>query len=119
MHEVTPDFDVGTVDDREVGTYALDEGDETRHLRVICSSRERAVQPATSVCLPMKAMSTPPGARGPPSAVHRRPFLRIQASKFSIASLVRRRLGSATPWRMLWLFFVVRKTEGDGFGTYL
>ena len=67
----------------------------------------------------MNAMSTPPGARGPPSAVQRRPFFRIHASKLSFASFVRRRLGSATPWRMLWLFFVVRNTDGDGFGTYL
>lgn len=64
-------------------------------------------------------MSTPPGARGPPSAVQRRPFFRIHASKFSFCSLVRRKLGSATPCRMLWLFFVVRNTLGDGLGTYL
>ena len=67
----------------------------------------------------MKAMSTPPWARGPPSAVHRRPFLRIQASKADLASLVNLRSGSATPWRILWLFFVVLKTAGLGFGTYL
>ena len=67
----------------------------------------------------MKAISTPPSARGPPSAVHRRPFLRIQASKAALASGVNLRSGSATPWRMLWLFFVVLKTAGLGFGTYL
>ena len=67
----------------------------------------------------MKAISHPPGASGPPSAVQRRPFFRIHASKFSFCSLVRRRLGSATPCRMLWLFFVVRKTDGEGLGTYL
>ena len=67
----------------------------------------------------MTAMSTPPGARGPPSAVHLNPFLRIQASKASLASLVIRRSGGETPCKILWLFLVVRKTLGEGFGTYL
>jgi len=67
----------------------------------------------------MKAISTPPGARGPPSAVQRRPFFKIQASKPSFASWVKRRSGAATPCKILWLFLVVRKTLGDGFGTYL
>src|SRR5688572_19362365 len=67
----------------------------------------------------MKATSTPPGARGPPSAVHLNPFLVIQASKPSFCSCVKRRSGAATPCKMLWLFLVVRKTLGDGFGTYL
>lgn len=67
----------------------------------------------------MKAISTPPLASGPPSAVHLRPFFWIQASNWSLASCVRRRSGGATPCRMLWLFFVVRNTAGDGLGTYL
>ncbi|KAL9714779.1 hypothetical protein Ac2012v2_001439 [Leucoagaricus gongylophorus] len=67
----------------------------------------------------MKATSTPPGARGPPSAVQRSPFLRIQASKLSCACRVSRRSGAATPCRMLWLFLVILNTAGDGFGTYL
>jgi hypothetical protein len=68
---------------------------------------------------PINAMSTPPGANGPPSAVHRKPFLRIQASNPSLFSCVNLNSGGATPCKILWLFLVVRKTLGDGFGTYL
>lgn len=35
VDQVTSDLDVRTVDDRQVGAHALDQGDESRHLRVI------------------------------------------------------------------------------------
>lgn len=120
VNKITPYFDVGTIDNRELRPHFFDERNQTWHLRIICDvSSWYQVEKFNLEYQPMKATSTPPGAKGPPSAVQRRPFFKIHASKASLASCVRRRSGAATPCRILWLFLVVRNTAGDGFGTYL
>jgi len=92
----------------------------------------------------MMAISMPPGASGPPSqSQYCSALYSIQSVIACAASGVRRKAGSAIPCRILvglrkvnevtighiqiltiekrtlWLFFVMRNTVGDGFGTYL
>jgi len=68
----------------------------------------------------MTTTSAPPLARGPPGESQLRSALvRIHSSIWALWSLLRRALGGATPWRMLWFVFVMRKTRGLGLGTYL
>jgi hypothetical protein len=97
VNEVTANLDVRSVDDWQVRAILLDEWDETWHLGVIWGGSISEVVQERSRHSPMKAMSTPPSAKGPPSVVHLSPFLRIHASKLALASSVKRRLGSATP----------------------
>lgn len=77
--EVAPDLDVGAVNNGQVRAHAPDERDESRHLGVICTTvlRVRYAYTRKVEDEPMKAMSTPPFASGPPSAVQRKPFFKI------------------------------------------
>jgi hypothetical protein len=50
---------------------------------------------------------------------YRLAFCRHQSSSMLIWSAVRWDPVVSTPWRMLWLFLVMRKTSGLGRGTYL
>lgn len=97
VDQVASNLDMRSVDDWQVRAILLDEWDETWHLRIVWGGSISEVDQERSKHLPMKAISTPPSANGPPSVVHRSPFLRIHASKLALASSVKRRLGSATP----------------------
>ena len=35
MNKITPDFDVGAIDDRKIRSNFFDKWDETRHLRIV------------------------------------------------------------------------------------
>ena len=67
--------------------------------------------------------SAPPfdrGASGHPSFVQKRIALSIpQSSTTFWLSALNRSSALATPWRMLWLVLVIRKTAGFGLGTDL
>ena len=80
LNKIAADLDVRAVDDGKLGSDFLDKWNETGHLRVVCSCCQRGHQGMDERRLPMKATSTPPGASGPPSAVHLSPFFKIQAS---------------------------------------
>lgn len=71
----------------------------------------------------MIKISAPPsegGHRGPPGRVqYRLAFSSIHSLRSRLFSVLRYSSGDETPWRMLWLFLVTRKTPGRGFGTYL
>ena len=80
LDKIAADLDVRAVDNGKLGSNFLDEGNKTGHLRVIYSCCQRGHQGVDESDLPIKATSTPPGASGPPGAVHLRPFFKIQAS---------------------------------------
>jgi len=67
-------------------------------------------------CAPPKEM----GARGPFSAIQKSSALDSDhSSSFLISSAVRRLPDPATPWRTLWLSFVIRNISARATGQYL
>lgn len=67
--------------------------------------------------------SAPPsegGFSGPSGHIqYRLAFSLIHSITISLFSFDTRSPGLDTPWRILWMVFVTRKTPGRGFGTYL
>jgi hypothetical protein len=85
VYKVTSDLDMRAIYNRQVGSEFLYKRYEPLHLRIIFSYTRIPTGSITGERLhyedkPMKAISMPPGASGPPSAVHLRQFFLIHAS---------------------------------------
>jgi hypothetical protein len=86
VYEVASDLDMRAIHDGQLRPELLDEGNEARHLWIVYAQPSKSSFEHESKNIhvlrrvrgkddsPMKAMSTPPGASGPPSAVHLNPF---------------------------------------------
>jgi hypothetical protein len=105
-----------------VGRDVLDKRNESWHLWIV---NLKSVSNTNGVFgrKPTITTSAPPssgGLNGPPFASQYRFALSsIHDDNTSNSSLFSRCSASLTPWRMLCMFFVRRKTPGFGFGTYL